>query len=608
MAYIGNSPGVASQRVETAFTATASQTVFTPSSGYTLGYCDVYYNGVKLVNGDDYTAADGVSITLATAAAEGDSVVVVASFPRGLTDGYLKAEADAKYVALTGDQTIAGVKTFSGSATVVNGNLGVGTSSVLGNSTLNAALGIVVRNQSTTTGYFQTYNANAGTDLKTWRWGGDGSGNLVFQTVNDAYSSATGRMTLDPAGRLLLNNATAYNECVLTIQESASLASAIAFRNRNSNQTWSLAVDVNTVDDKRFGLFDVTNQQMRFVVDTAGQAAVGTVPNSWASGYRTLQFVSASGPFVGGSDYALQVGANTYVNTSNQWVRGGAAYKPALMTSFNGEHAFYTAGTGAAGSSISWFEAIKITGDGYFYVNDGYSSTNHRTTLKVPQGALVLCVSSYGYSGVNADIALFYSVTTGGANGAGTAMVLGRNGGTNRSINAGGTINASGADYAEYMTKAGDFTIQKGDVVGVDSNGKLTNVFADAVSFVVKSTDPSYVGGDTWGSSDAIGPEPERPKTDWTEEQNAQYEIDRAAYDAALEAARQLVDRIAFSGQVPVNVTGATPGQFIIPVNDNGGIAGQAVSNPTFEQYQIAVGKVIAIEEDGRARIIVKVA
>jgi hypothetical protein len=41
---------------------------------------------------------------------------------------------------------------------------------------------------------------------------------------------------------------------------------------------------------------------------------------------------------------------------------------------------------------------------------------------------------------------------------------------------------------------------------------------------------------------------------------------------------------------------------------DNGAIKGEAVSNPTFEQYQTAVGKVIAIESDGRAKIIVKVA
>lgn len=97
MAYIGNSPGVASQRVVTTFTATAGQTTFTPSSGYTLGYCDVFYNGVKLVNGDDYTASNGTSVVLASAAAAGDSVEIVAHFPRGLSDGYLKSEADARY-------------------------------------------------------------------------------------------------------------------------------------------------------------------------------------------------------------------------------------------------------------------------------------------------------------------------------------------------------------------------------------------------------------------------------------------------------------------------------------------------------------------------------
>jgi hypothetical protein len=177
-------------------------------------------------------------------------------------------------------------------------------------------------------------------------------------------------------------------------------------------------------------------------------------------------------------------------------------------------------------------------------------------------------------------------------------MWVEKNTSSNRSINAGGTINASGADYAEYMTKAGNFTVAKGDVVGINAQGKLTNVFSDAVSFVVKSTDPSYVGGDVWGNESAIG---SRPTENATQEE-------KDAFNAVLEAARQTVDRIAFAGQVPVNVLGATAGQYIIPVNDNGTIKGQAVSNPSFEQYQSSVGKVIAIEADGRARIIVKVA
>jgi hypothetical protein len=198
---------------------------------------------------------------------------------------------------------------------------------------------------------------------------------------------------------------------------------------------------------------------------------------------------------------------------------------------------------------------------------------------------------------------------------------MGKNSSTSRSINAGGTINASGADYAEYMVKAGSFTVAKGDVVGINAQGKLTNVFADAVSFVVKSTNPSFVGGDAWGTEESLGLIlPKQPvKREKTEEVEAetdaefavrksQYEADKTVFDAAVEAARQTVDRIAFAGQVPVNVTGATAGQYIVPVNDNGAIKGEAVSNPTFEQYQQAVGKVIAIEQDGRARIIVKVA
>jgi hypothetical protein len=97
MAYIGNSPGVASQRIVTTFTATASQTTFTPTSGYTVGYLDVYLNGVKLINGDDYTASNGSTFVLASGAASGDIVESVAYLPRGLSDGYTKAEADGRY-------------------------------------------------------------------------------------------------------------------------------------------------------------------------------------------------------------------------------------------------------------------------------------------------------------------------------------------------------------------------------------------------------------------------------------------------------------------------------------------------------------------------------
>lgn len=101
MSYLGNSPGVASQRVVSQFTATANQTTFIPTSGYIVGYVDVFLNGTKLVVGEDYTASNGTSVVLVQGVAVGDSVEVVSFIPRGLSDGYLKSEADARYVQLS---------------------------------------------------------------------------------------------------------------------------------------------------------------------------------------------------------------------------------------------------------------------------------------------------------------------------------------------------------------------------------------------------------------------------------------------------------------------------------------------------------------------------
>lgn len=211
----------------------------------------------------------------------------------------------------------------------------------------------------------------------------------------------------------------------------------------------------------------------------------------------------------------------------------------------------------------------------------GNVGSNGRLTIKAPSGQrAVLCYNSAG-------TAYFYTdndnaVST-GANGADAVLFINKITSNSRSVNAAGTLNASGADYAEYMVKAGDILIAKGELCGVNAEGKLTNVFADSVSFVVKSSDPSFVGGDTWGA-DLEGDD--------------------------LEAARQKVDRIAFAGQVPINIKGATPGQYIVPTDDNGAIKPTAVdeANMTLAMYMRAVGKVIATELDGRAKIIVKTA
>lgn len=105
MSYLGNTPGVSSQRLVSTFTATAGQTSFTPSGGYMLGYVDVLVNGVELLDGVDFTAADGVNVVLTASAIAGDEVKVKAWLPRGLSDGYTKSEADARYEPIDSSYT-----------------------------------------------------------------------------------------------------------------------------------------------------------------------------------------------------------------------------------------------------------------------------------------------------------------------------------------------------------------------------------------------------------------------------------------------------------------------------------------------------------------------
>ena len=55
-------------------TATADQTAFTVTGGYRINQLEVYRNGVRLVDGTDYLARDGATVTLLGAANLNDVV------------------------------------------------------------------------------------------------------------------------------------------------------------------------------------------------------------------------------------------------------------------------------------------------------------------------------------------------------------------------------------------------------------------------------------------------------------------------------------------------------------------------------------------------------
>lgn len=268
-----------------------------------------------------------------------------------------------------------------------------------------------------------------------------------------------------------------------------------------------------------------------------------------------------------------------------------------------------TAGNGAAVSALtfsdyqgSWVERMRLDSSGNLLV--GVTSGTHNIIFKnTPTDGTLVC-SVYG-GGNNGFVVYGSSDSTGIGNAANAQIKVGK-ASTGRSINTVGTINASGADYAEYEYKSDTCNdVIKGQVVGFDIEGKLTDKWSEAFSFGVKTTNPSYVGGDTWGSEELVGKRPEQPAEDAEQLLKDQYVIDLADFEARLGAERQKVDRIAYSGKVPCNVDNAIVGDYIIAVQDGEAIKGIAVKTPTFEQYQKAVGRVRRILPDGRPEIAV---
>jgi len=134
--YIGRAPGDSSVHISRrTFTPIVSTTDFTFTPGYIPGYMDVYLNGVKLVQGDDFVATDGSVVSLTVAAQNGDAVELVAY--KAFNIAYVD-EATGNFNVGT-DLTVGGNANIAGIVTATGGVDGIAVQS----DGVNAATGLI---------------------------------------------------------------------------------------------------------------------------------------------------------------------------------------------------------------------------------------------------------------------------------------------------------------------------------------------------------------------------------------------------------------------------------------------------------------------------------
>ena len=118
-------------RTLTEFTATASQTTFTPPS-YTVGFIAVYQNGVML-GSTDYTATNGTTVVLAVGALVSDLVTTESFYVSSVLNALpVTGGTISGNLVVTGTASITGVTTLTGGLNtplaVTSGGTGVTTS------------------------------------------------------------------------------------------------------------------------------------------------------------------------------------------------------------------------------------------------------------------------------------------------------------------------------------------------------------------------------------------------------------------------------------------------------------------------------------------------
>ena len=109
-----NSGNVAEKQ---SYTATAGQTAFTFTAGYTTGYLDVFRNGIRLISGTDFTETNTTTFTLTEPTQVSDEIAAVGYKVASL----VSTSGQFQNLNISGIGTIAGVTTANATGVNVTG-------------------------------------------------------------------------------------------------------------------------------------------------------------------------------------------------------------------------------------------------------------------------------------------------------------------------------------------------------------------------------------------------------------------------------------------------------------------------------------------------------
>jgi predicted heme/steroid binding protein len=444
-------------RVLQKFTATASQTTFTVTGGYTVGMVDVFLNGVKLDNATEFTASNGSTVVLTAAAAVNDVVEVYKYGGQFIANNSLRQTtaftATAGQTTFTVNYSVGFVDVFYNGSKLAASEFTAtnGTSIVLGTAcVVNDIVEVVAYN----------YTVGAFTGV-----GGSGTTNYISKWT---ASGTLGNSIIRDSGTVGINMAPDANTFSVTGTDNNWGLSV--FSGTTTGQSYGAVVRGGTnANDVAFRVNNATNSTTYFTVNGNGYVGIGT------GGPTSLLHLSSSGLA------EIRIVGYGYGSTYNTTLRSSVGSSAVLQFGNNGDNYIMAGNTAAGGylkfrvncsaeSITSGVEAMSIAASGtvYKYIQPIDTNSEIQYAVVASGGNTTTTTAT---NGATYKIHRFTSTGTFTVYGYGLVEILVVAGAGGGGWDVGGGGGAGGYVETSTFVIPGTYTI----TVGAGGSGSVTN-------------------------------------------------------------------------------------------------------------------------------------
>jgi len=262
--------------------------------------------------------------------------------------------------------TIALFKRTGSNSAFIGIQDGSGSLSYLGST--NGAFSI----QTPGSGYSDKYTI-ASDGVATWSNVGGVAGTAM--TLNST-GLAIGGSAFSISRLTLVSSAS--NDCLFSLQKSGTARTAVV---KTDGTNLYLSSDSGATGNKIS--LSLTAPDSSLSIDSSGNVGVGVTPSAWNSAVPAIQVKGVSGIYgAGSSEFGMT--QNNFYNASGQWIYGTTAAAGRYSISA-GVHAWYTVGSGTAGTQITWTQAMTLDASGNLLV--GTTTGSFRGQFAVASGA-----------------------------------------------------------------------------------------------------------------------------------------------------------------------------------------------------------------------------